>query len=95
MRCHDDVAERGRREFEARDREAKAQVLEYARGWGRTLRAYGGKPDQIRRRLSVQCRSVQPDDGELAHTNQDCPVLIYLRLARLIVEDAERRCLPG
>jgi hypothetical protein len=91
---NEELVERGRQEFEARDKEAKGQVLEYARGWGRAFRAMA--ESQIKYGGGCLCRpACAPDADELAHTNMDCPVLIYLRLARLIVEDAERRCLPG
>jgi hypothetical protein len=90
---NEELAERGRREFEARDREAKAQVLEYARGWERTFRAMAA--EEFKRGRCLCTPVCAADDGELDHTNLICPVLIYLRLARLMIEDAERRCLPG
>jgi hypothetical protein len=90
---YDDVAERARREFEARDREAKAQVLEYARGWERTYRAMAA--GEFKRGRCSCVPVCAADDGELDHRNPDCLVLLYLRLARLMIEDAERRCLPG
>lgn len=93
MRCHDDVAERAQREFEARDREAKAQVLAYAQGWERTLRAMAA--GEFKRGCCSCVPACAADDGELDHTNLACPVLLYLQMARLMIEDAERRCSPG
>jgi hypothetical protein len=62
--------------------EIKAAIRQKAEGWQRTYRAMAkGASCVCERRAGSDARD------ELQHGNYECPVAIYLRMARLVVED--------
>jgi len=88
MSLPESPAERGAREFQARQMEAKAAVVAFAEGWARTLK---GMAASVAERGGCQCEPpCRPDAGEVNHSEPDCPVLLYLRLSRLMQDEAEK-----
>lgn len=68
--------------------EIDAAIKQKAEGWQRTFEALAEGAAKDGR---CTCEEKQgPDASELQHENSDCPVAIYLKMARLMIEDLER-----
>lgn len=67
------------------EEEIKAALRQKAEGWRRT---YEAMAKHIAKGGRCTCGEKRGEEAsEFDHTNTDCPVLIYLRMARLVVED--------
>ncbi len=88
QKVEENAFERGAREFIARQMEAKAAVVAFAEGWVRTLKAMA---DNVAERSGCSCEpGCAADANESSHTAIDCPVLLYLRLSRLMQHEADK-----
>jgi len=67
------------------DEEIAAALTVRMERWERTLLSIA--QDKARGGDCVCPEKCGEDAGELQHSNPDCPVAIYLRIARLVMED--------
>jgi hypothetical protein len=79
----------GSDEYHAREllrQEIAAAIQEKAEGWKRT---FEGQAEHLAKDGRCTCPEKQEAGAsEFDHFNMDCPVAIYLRMARLVVEDS-------
>jgi hypothetical protein len=73
---------------EALQEEIDAAIKQKVEGWERTFKALA---EQAAKDGRCTCEEKQgAGASELQHDNFDCPVAIYLKMARLVIEDLEK-----
>jgi hypothetical protein len=73
---------------EALKEEIGAAIRQKAEGWERTFKALA---EQAAKGGRCTCEEKQgARASELQHDNFDCPVAIYLKMGRLVIEDLEK-----